>query len=73
MTYIVNLQSVRCTNRAAFAAALCSIRRQRIRAVLVKKEINEFGHVRTYRVQGRWEASRVADAGYDHQLCTWQS
>lgn len=73
MIYFVNLQSVRTTDRAAFTRALRSLRRQQLRAVRVSQETNDYGHVRTYRIEGRWEAARLADAGFDNRLCTWQS
>jgi hypothetical protein len=73
MNYLVNIQSFRSVNRIAFVAALRQVRAQGIRLIRVSSDTNAYGHVRAYRVTGRFEAARVADAAFDHGLCTWQA
>ena len=69
--HILNVQSFRLFDRVKFANFLRRLRRNQIRAVRVGKESNEYGHVRSYRLQGRDNALVAYNLAYTCGLCEW--
>ncbi len=70
---ILNVQSFRCFDRAAFGRFLAFLRKHAIRAVKVKAVNNEYGHVRTYRIVGRDNAHWAYQLAFEAGLLEWFS
>jgi len=72
-TSLVNVQSWRTTDRAAFARMLWAARRRRIRVWREVAYTNENGHFRVYRARSRDDAHAMLALAFGQRLLNWLS
>ena len=72
-TMIVNVQSWKTEDRAAFARMLWNARKRRIRVWRELAYTNENGHFRIYRAKGRDDAHAMLSLAFGQGLLHWLS
>jgi hypothetical protein len=72
-TRLVNVQSYKKVDRAAFARMLWNARKRKIRVWRETAYTNEYGHFRVYRAKGRDDAHMMLSLAFGQGLFHWLS